>query len=77
MGWDGTLADLPDGYDGALVRSIEGHEANRPTNTLCLMAIAVSGAEKRRGLAGEVISALRARGREQELTQSSRRCGPP
>lgn len=69
MAWDGTLADLPDGYDGSLVRSIEGHEANLPTNTLCLMAIAVSGADKRRGLAGEIISALRERGIEQQLTQ--------
>lgn len=67
MNWDGTLPDLPDGYDGALTRAVEGHEAGVPVNTLCLMAIAVSSAEKRRGLAGEVISALRDRGAEQGL----------
>ncbi len=27
MAWDGTVEDLPTGYDGALVRAVEGHEA--------------------------------------------------
>lgn len=69
MGWDGSLADLPAGYDGALVRAVEGHEAGVPVNTLCLMAIAVSGKQQRRGLAGSVIAALRDRGAEQHLSQ--------
>jgi len=67
LSWDGNPADLPDGYDGALVRAVEGHEAGVPVNTLCLMAIAVSDKEKRRGLAGTVIVALRERGAEQRL----------
>jgi hypothetical protein len=61
MRWDGGLDNLPDGYDGALVRSIEGHEAGDAPNTLCLMAVAVVDNETRRGLAGMALSALRTR----------------
>lgn len=67
--WHGTVEDLPDGYDGALVRAIEGHEAGLATDTLCLMAIVVAAEAQRRGLAGAVISALRQRGDEQRLTK--------
>ena len=34
LSWDGTVEDLPDGYDGALVRSVDGHEAGRACTTL-------------------------------------------
>jgi hypothetical protein len=61
MQWDGSLADLPDGYDGAIARSVDGHEANAVPNTLCLMAVAVVNNETRRGLAGMALSALRTR----------------
>jgi GNAT superfamily N-acetyltransferase len=69
MAWDGTVEDLPDGYDGALVRAIEGHEATLAADTLCLMAIVVAAEAQRKGLAGAVISALRQRGDEQRLTK--------
>lgn len=59
---DGSLTDLPEGYDGALERAVEGREAGQSVNTLCLMAIAVSSEQKRRGLAAAVITALRERG---------------
>ncbi len=67
LSWDGSLTDLPEGYDGALERAVEGHEAGQSVNTLCLMAIAVSSEQKRRGLAAAVITALRERGAEQQL----------
>jgi hypothetical protein len=42
MQWDGTVAGLPaGGYDGALVASVNGHEASLPRDTLCIMAAAV------------------------------------
>ena len=59
--WDGSDADLPAGYDGALVRSVAGHEAGEPPDTLCIMAAAVAMDAGRRGLAGEALTALRDR----------------
>jgi hypothetical protein len=61
MRWDGDVDNLPDGYDGALARSVDGHEAGDVPNTLCLMAVAVVNNETRRGLAGMALSALRTR----------------
>lgn len=57
--WNGTVADLPDGYDGALVRSVEGHEAGDEPDTLCIMAAAVAADAGRKGLAGQALTALR------------------
>jgi GNAT superfamily N-acetyltransferase len=61
MRWDGTAGDLPDGYDGALVRAVTGHEAAVPPDTLCIMAAAVKAGHQRGGLAGRVLTALRER----------------
>jgi hypothetical protein len=61
MRWEGNLDNLPEGYDGALVRSVDGHEVGDAPNTLCLMAVAVVNNETRRGLAGMALSALRTR----------------
>lgn len=59
--WDGTADDLPDGYDGALVRSVEGHENGITPNSLCVMAAAVANGATARGLAGAVLEGLRHR----------------
>jgi hypothetical protein len=59
--WDGTVEDLPDGYDGAMVRAVEGHRGRVQATTLSLMAVAVGNSEVKRGLAGEVMAALRVR----------------
>jgi hypothetical protein len=61
MRWDGSPDDLPDGYDGALARAVDGHESEVAPNTLSLMAVAVVNNETRRGLAGMALSALRTR----------------
>jgi GNAT superfamily N-acetyltransferase len=61
IAWDGTVGDLPDGYDGALVRAVEGHEAGRKPTALSLMAAAVGAAHDRRGLAGAVLGELKRR----------------
>lgn len=66
--WDGTPADLPDGYDGALVRAVTGHEAGTRANTLCFMAASVAAEVARRGLAAEVLGALTGRARAAGLT---------
>lgn len=67
--WDGSVGDLPDGYDGALVRSVTGHERSEPPDTLCVMAAAVANGRAARGLAGEVLTELRRRGRDAGLTR--------
>src|ERR1022692_4091166 len=60
--WDGTPGGLPDGgYDGALMSAVTGHEKSVPADTLCIMAAAVKAGSQGTGLAGNVLSALRAR----------------
>lgn len=59
--WDGSIGDLPDGYDGALVRAVEGHEDGEPPNCLSIMATAVRDDLRGQGLAGRVLTALRDR----------------
>ncbi|MFG1996266.1 hypothetical protein ACGFJ7_40450 [Actinoplanes sp. NPDC048988] len=58
LAWDGTVADLPSGYDGALVRAVEGHEGGREATTLSFMAAAVGSAHDKRGLAAVVLREL-------------------
>ena len=59
--WDCTAADLPDGYDGALVRAVHGHDTGVVPNTLCVMAAAVADGATARGLAAAVLGGLRER----------------
>jgi GNAT superfamily N-acetyltransferase len=60
--WNGTAAALPDGgYDGAMVRAVEGHENSVEPDTLCVMAAAVKPGHQGTGLAGQVLTALRER----------------
>jgi len=67
LAWDGSVADLPDGYDGALVRSVEGHDAGAPPTTLSFMAAAVARSHDRQGLATVVLQALSRRALEDGL----------
>jgi GNAT superfamily N-acetyltransferase len=59
--WDGTVSTLPDGYDGALISAVTGHENATPADTLCIMAAAVRPDRQGAGLAGNVLTALRER----------------
>jgi hypothetical protein len=59
--WDGTISTLPDGYDGALISAVTGHEKSVPTDTLCIMAAAVRADRQGSGLAGQTLTALRTR----------------
>lgn len=60
--WDGTIGDLPaDGYDGALIRAVTGHENSVPADTLCVMAAAVRADRQGTGLAGKTLTILRER----------------
>lgn len=56
--WNGKTAALPDGYNGALVASVEACEQRRPPNTLSIMAAVVAADRQGRALSVEVLKAL-------------------
>lgn len=66
--WDGTVQDLPEGYDAAMVRAVEGHRGGVAATTLTYMTVAVVNGRTRQGLAGKVLTALRDRGVEAGLS---------
>lgn len=59
--WDGTPGGLPEGYDGALVSAVTGHEGEVPPDTLCIMAAAVRPGRRGGGLAAKTLTELRGR----------------
>lgn len=59
MAWDGTAPDLPEGYDGALVRAVDGHESETVPTTLCVMYAKVVETHASRGLAGQILAGMR------------------
>lgn len=59
--WDPASEAPADGYDGAMVASVTGHEAAVPPDTLSVMAAAVKAGHRGQGLAGRVLTALRER----------------
>jgi len=61
LSWDGTIAGLPAGYDGALVAAVGGHEREVEPDTLAVMAAAVRADRHGRGLAGQILTTLRQR----------------
>jgi len=60
--WDGTVADLPDGYDATMALAVNGHLEGIEPTTLSYMTVAVVDGMTRQGLAGRVLGALRDRG---------------
>jgi len=75
--WSGSFRDLPDGYDGALVSSVESHEQGEPTDCLSIMATAVRDDLRGQGLAGRVLGALRDRASAAGLTHAVAPVRPP
>jgi hypothetical protein len=59
MSWDGSPADLPDGYDGALVRALDGHDSGAAPSTLCVMYAKVAAPHAAKGLAARVLTGMR------------------
>jgi hypothetical protein len=52
--WDGTIDDLPDGIDGALVRGFD----KRDHNALCALLVAVPRGVQRRGMSASALVAM-------------------
>lgn len=59
LAWDGSIEDLPDGYDGALIRAVEGNDREVPATTLCVGYVKVSKTHRSRGLAGQILTGMR------------------
>lgn len=57
--WDGATSTLPDGYDGSLMRAVEDHERGVTPDTLVVAAAQLRPGEPRRGLATELLAALK------------------
>ncbi|HVB14630.1 MAG TPA: hypothetical protein VNH38_07740 [Candidatus Dormibacteraeota bacterium] len=69
LSWDGDVSHLPDGYDGALVSAVAGHEQGIEADTLSVMAAAVRRDRHGQGLAGLVLTELRQRAAAAGLQQ--------
>jgi hypothetical protein len=58
--WDGRDEALPDGIDDLIVEVLDGRRSGRRVNALSAMAAEVPPGERSRGLAAEVLKAMRA-----------------
>lgn len=67
LAWDGTIENLPEGWDSALAKSIDDHDAGVRSDALCTMAAEVVRGHQSKGLGGLVLSALKRKAREQGL----------
>jgi hypothetical protein len=57
--WSGEIADLPTGYTDSIVRAVDGHEQHVEPDTLVICGAVVRPDLKGKGLAGDVLLALR------------------
>ena len=64
LAWDGTVDDLPEGWDGALVRGVEGAERGVPPTALCALHVTVSPRHVGRGVSAMVVEEMCALARE-------------
>jgi hypothetical protein len=66
--WDGVESTLPSGIDAAIEQIFAQVRAGEPGNTLCALAAETPREGRRRGLAGELLVAMRAIGERNGLT---------
>lgn len=59
--YNGDVTDLPEGYDAALARAVEDHEARRDTSAFSFMAATVHPDYDKRGLAQQALTRLAGR----------------
>ncbi|MDX3228458.1 GNAT family N-acetyltransferase [Streptomyces sp. ME19-01-6] len=67
--WDGSLPDLPDGFDDSLTRAVGLREKEGRADTLVIAAAQVRGDLQGRGLAAEMLHRLAAAGERAGLTR--------
>jgi GNAT superfamily N-acetyltransferase len=66
MPWDGTLADLPSGWDSAFTRAFE---SERPATVLCALALSVLPERQGQQLSSRMLKAMRDAARGRGLSQ--------
>lgn len=59
LAWDGSLDNLPDGWDAALERSVHNHEQKVAPTTLCALGAMVSQSRHGQGLSKFIIRAMK------------------
>jgi GNAT superfamily N-acetyltransferase len=69
MRWDGTDASLPESFDATIVRVFEHVRAAKELDTLCALAAESPRDARRRGLAVQLLEAMRELGRRRGLTR--------
>ncbi|WEG14394.1 hypothetical protein PU629_08570 [Pullulanibacillus sp. KACC 23026] len=57
--WDGTLEDLPEGWDDAILRSYEAIQKGHVLNTICALAVVINPKFRRLGLSERVLSEMK------------------
>lgn len=67
--WDGDVASLPDGIDSALELVFANQQAGDTVNTLCALAAESPRDARRRGLAVQLLSAMRGIAERHRLVQ--------
>jgi GNAT superfamily N-acetyltransferase len=58
IAWDGTPGGLPEGYDAALVASVETHEAAQVPDTFSVMGAVVASGYEKQGLSRRILEAM-------------------
>jgi hypothetical protein len=66
--WDGVEASLPAGIDAAIEEVFRRRRAGEPVNTLCALAAEVPRGGRSRGLAVQILQAMRTVAGRQGLT---------
>lgn len=59
LAWDGSMDDLPDGWDGAILRGFEGKEAGVVPNCLSALSITVAPDRQGSGLSSTMLKQMR------------------
>lgn len=75
--WDGSDESLPDGIDAAIEQSFAQVRAGEPVNTLCALAAETPREGRGRGLAEQLLKAMRAIGERAGLTHLIAPVRPP
>jgi hypothetical protein len=69
LAWDGRDESLPDGIDAVLEVIFGQHRQGRQANTSCALAAEIQPGGRSRGLAAEMLAAMRANALRQGLTR--------
>jgi hypothetical protein len=67
--WDGTIANLPEGWDAALSQAVQAHQTQLPVDTFCALGAMVTQWQHGRGLSKYILRAMKLAAIEAGLTR--------